>query len=74
MIHAIAGRVRRLEQAQGDCPLCDGKGKVVLETNNEHLCRLHGGDPSAENQQGCPRCGRKMVILVKYVKETMIRR
>jgi hypothetical protein len=74
MIHAIAGRVRRLEQVQGDCALCDGKGKVVMETNNEHLCRLHGGDPSAESQQGCPRCGRKQVIRIVWVQETAIRR
>jgi hypothetical protein len=74
MSHAIAARVRRLEQFQGDCPLCHGEGKVVLETNNEHLSRLHGGELPETDREGCPRCGRKQVLRIVWVQETAIRR
>jgi hypothetical protein len=62
----IASRIKRLEHAAriGICPVCDGKGKVVVTYIDEH-------DPVPE-VQGCKTCGEVNHIVVRWVTESAI--
>ena len=69
----LMGRVRSLEQAQGDCGLCHGEGYLVVEYSDPDMAALHAAGPGRSESEGCPLCGRKQLQRVAYVKETMIR-
>ena len=74
MSSILFGRVRRLEQHLGDCSLCHGEGRLVIEHADPEMAALHGVDPVNTDRAGCPECGRKQIIRIKYVKETIIKR
>ena len=56
-----AGRVKRLEQRlkarRAHCDECGGQGRVEV---------VYEGQPTSEQPEGCPRCGRALVVRILY--------
>jgi hypothetical protein len=78
----LKSRVRRLERQRGPCPICHGKGRWIFavlgdtprpnaETQGEHVA---GSLEEADAMPGCPGCGLKNVIVLRYVKVSGIAR
>jgi hypothetical protein len=78
----LKSRVRRLERRRGPCPICHGKGRWIFavlgdhprpneETHGENVA---GSLEEAEAMPGCPGCGLKGVIVLRYVAASEIAR
>jgi hypothetical protein len=54
-MRALAGRVKRLELGTlGQCPVCNGKGRLVVSHEEDSV------------PEGCAGCGQRMHIIICY--------